>query len=85
MKQDTEFNELSEHMTAELHDLQERNSAASAELDELRKQSSEQLAEITEVAEATDSRWRAEIDRFTTDSELKRYQSVETERILSGQ
>ena len=84
VKQDTEFNELKERMTAELRELQERNSAASAELDELRGRNSEQLAEIArlgEVAEAAESRWRAEIDKVTTDAELKRYQSVEAEKI----
>ena len=59
VKQDTEFNELKELMTTELHAMWEQNSAVSAEVDQLRGQSSEQLAEIArlnEAAEATDSR-----------------------------
>ena len=81
VRQDTDFNE---RMTTELLEQQERNSSASAELDELRRLNNEQLAEIArlgEVAEAADSRWRAaEIDKLTTDAELKRYRSVETEK-----
>ena len=64
---------------AEMCKLKERNSATSAELDELRGLSCKltEIARLGEAAEAAESRWRAEIDKLTTESELKRYQSVE--------
>ena len=81
VEQDTELNEMKEQekrMAAEMYKLKERNSAVSAELDELRGLSDDQLAEIAklgEAVEAAESRWRAEIDKLTTESELKPYQS----------
>ena len=83
VKQDTELNEMKERMAADVRKLEERNSAVSAELNELRGLSDDQLAEIArlgEAAEAAESRWRTEIDKLTTESELKRYKSVEAER-----
>ena len=86
VRQDTEFNELrlqKEQMAEALLELQERNSAASAEVDALRERGREQLAEIdrlNEVAKVAESRWRSEIDKLTTDAELKRYHAVEVER-----
>ena len=70
-------------MATEIRKLKERNSAVSADLDALQRLSEDQLAEIGrlgEAAETAESRWRAEIEKLTTESELKRYQSVEAER-----
>ena len=67
-------------MATEIRKLEERNSAASADVDALQRLSEDQLAEIGrlgEAAETAESRWRAEMEKLTTESELKRYQSVE--------